>query len=133
VEEVIAAAAGRMRCAVAGERAGRLALTGTYSYGMWFALAAARESIFESARAIITNSGIPMPSNEASSRVYDAFARGVPYDDSASLGDLVNAGWRVFRAGDQQLHANQGHTLIEYTSDLILKSAEIHEIRRLLQ
>lgn len=96
-------------------------------------LSAARESIFESARAIITNSGIPMPSNEATSSVYDAFARGVPYDDSASLGDLVNAGWRVFRAGDQQLHANQGHTLIEYTSDLILKSAEIHEIRRLLQ
>jgi hypothetical protein len=89
--------------------------------------------IFAEAQRIVVAAHISMPSAAATTRVFEAFARGIPYDDGVALGDLINAGWRVFRDGDQEIHASQGHSIIEYTSDLILKSAEIHEIGSILK
>jgi hypothetical protein len=65
--------------------------------------------------------------------VLAAFVRGVPHDGSAAIGDFINAGWRVFNEGEQRIHAQQGRSVVDYISDLVLKSAEIHEIERLLR
>jgi len=92
-----------------------------------------RGDLFAKAQAIVTMAEVLTPSKEATQRVGEAFARGVPFDDNVALGDLINAGWRLFQNREQSLHIKQGRNLVDYVSDLILKSAEIHEIGKILQ
>ena len=91
------------------------------------------EEIYSSANGIVTHSGINLPSADGTAAVLGAFIRGVPYDDSVALGDLINAAWHVFHSGEQENHRQQGHGFADFISDLVLKSAEIHEISRLLK
>jgi hypothetical protein len=90
------------------------------------------DDIFARTQGIISAAAISLPSLLGTEEAEKAFGRGVPYDGSIVLGDLINAGWRVVRGGDQMIHSKQGRNLIDYISDLILKSAEVQEIRRIV-
>jgi hypothetical protein len=92
-----------------------------------------QDHIFDKAQGIVTTAAIPLPNEEKLDAVHAAFSRGVPYDIDATLGDLINAGWRIFRQGESKIHAQQGRSPADYISDLVLKSAEIHEIERILR
>jgi hypothetical protein len=91
------------------------------------------EEIFITANRIVTEGGTDVPSQDLTASVLAAFVRGVPYDGVAALGDFINAGWSIFLQGEQKIHAQQGRSVVDYISDLVLKSAEIHEIEGLLR
>ncbi len=91
------------------------------------------EDLFVSANTIVTEAGVDLPTTEKTAAVFGTFSKGVPYDGAAAVGDFINAGWRVFYEGEQKIHTQQGRSLVDYISDLILKSAENHEIERLLK
>ena len=91
------------------------------------------EKLFEKATACTSSETILKPTSATTESVRKAFEGGAPYDGDASLGDLINAAWEVFQNGEPKGYAKQGRELAEYLSDLVLKSAEIAEIRKILK
>jgi len=72
------------------------------------------------------------PSSSATQNVKAAFDRGVPYDGMVALGDLINAAWEIFRAAEST-GAEGERKVADYLSDLVLKSAEISEIKSIMR
>ena len=88
---------------------------------------------FESVQKLLNDAKIKTPTHIKTSIVETAFLRGVPTDADVSLGDLINAAWRVFRLSGSQAANQQGSPFLENLSDLVFKSIEIYEIKKYLQ
>jgi hypothetical protein len=86
--------------------------------------------IFDSAQSIITDAKVQTPNEPKTASAEAAFLKGVPTDSEASLGDLINAAWRVFRTANSKASSQQGSPFLENLSDLVFKSAEIYEIKK---
>lgn len=86
--------------------------------------------VFSEAKKIVDPSTIKTPDETTTSKIEKAFLMGVPYDGDASIGDLVNAAWRIFRTAPPDRYASQGRSVVDYVSDLVLKSVEIYELRK---
>lgn len=91
------------------------------------------DELFAKAGDVMSAANISTPTNENMHAALTSFRLGAPYDNAAALGDLINAGWSIFH--DEQLHpkGQASRSVVDYISDLVLKSAEIHEIRSILK
>ncbi|MBS7697566.1 MULTISPECIES: hypothetical protein [unclassified Chelatococcus] len=91
------------------------------------------DNLYEAAHGIIASQPIATPKISTTVEVEERFRIGIPFDGEASLGDIINAGWRVFRSDNQKQYSLQGRSIIEYISDLSLKSIELCEIRKIMR
>lgn len=87
-------------------------------------------TIFDFTITIISKAKVQIPTEEKTAAAEKAFLKGVPTDAEASLGDLINAAWRVFRAANSTASTQQGSPFLENLSDLVFKSVEIYEIKK---
>lgn len=91
------------------------------------------DDLFAAAAGRTSAPTIRKPSKETTQRVKRTFESGAPFDDDASIGDLINAAWEIFLEGDPESYKKQGRAPSDFISDLVLKSAEIAEIRTILR
>lgn len=89
-----------------------------------------RPQLFTEVEQIVRSAGIDKPTDEKTSAVMESFANGVPFDSDATIGDLVNAAWRIFRSSESAKYEQQGRSPVGYLADLVMKSIEIYEIRK---
>jgi hypothetical protein len=80
--------------------------------------------------AVNRTTKIAKPTHEKTSAVVRSFEKGVPFDSEATIGDLVNAAWRIFRFSENNKYEQQGRSPVGYLADLVMKSIEIYEIRK---
>jgi hypothetical protein len=86
--------------------------------------------LFDRVSATVGNSRILLPSKKALENAASAFRIGVPFDGEACIGDLINAAWRVCMNGDVAIFQRQGSNVVDYVSELVLKSIETYELRK---
>jgi hypothetical protein len=86
--------------------------------------------LFTMVQHAIAAAGVSTPSGAESKAAEAAFHVGVPYEGNASIGDLINAAWRVYMGGDSKTFERQGSNIVDYVSDLVLKSVEMYELRK---
>ena len=77
-------------------------------------------------RAFVVAQAIVPPTAEEIDAVYAAFERGQPFAESASLGAIISAGWKLLRArGD--LASDDQRDDFKVLCDLIWKTIEVTE------
>ncbi len=88
------------------------------------------EQTYSTALGVVTDAKVSTPTAAQTQVVEKDFVQGVPFDGDAAIGDLINAAWHIYKSMEQAVFTKQGREPDEYLSDLVLKSAEIHEIKR---
>ena len=86
--------------------------------------------LFGQVDQIVMTAGVQQPSHTTTSAAARSFERGVPFDEEATIGDLVNAAWRIFRSSENVKYEQQGRLSVDNLADLVMKSIEIYEIRK---
>jgi hypothetical protein len=86
--------------------------------------------LFTQVEEIVKSAKLQRPTDEVTGSVAKSFANGVPFDEEATIGDLVNAAWRIFRSSEDAKYEQQGRARVDYLADLVMKSIEIYEIRK---
>lgn len=86
-------------------------------------LASLNDALFSKAQELAAVARVQMPEKHTSETVLESFKNGAPYDDAATLGDLINAAWKRYRDAEQQQKLGAKHSVVDYISDLVLKSA----------
>lgn len=87
------------------------------------------DELFARARKLVNDANVTIPTNPKTTEVETAFRNGVPFDGEATVGDLINAAWRIFKSETNGTYTRQGREVVDYLTDLVLKSVEIHEIK----
>ncbi|MBS7698792.1 MULTISPECIES: hypothetical protein [unclassified Chelatococcus] len=90
------------------------------------------QETFLLARTHVNSKMHPCLTSDGEAHAIECFARGIPSARLLSLGDLINAAWSVYC--DEQKNSalsGQGVSLVPFLTDLVIKSAEIHEFKSL--
>lgn len=77
-------------------------------------------------RAFVTGLGLAPPTGENIARVKAAFERGQPYAETASLGEIISAGWVLLRSNGD-LANDDDRKSYKVLCDLIWKTIEVTE------
>ena len=88
------------------------------------------DALFCEIHQLVVSARIPTPTAAKTDLVLRSFEIGVPFDGEATIGDLINAAWRIYRSPPSATYARQGRETVDYLSDLVMKSIEIYEIRK---
>jgi hypothetical protein len=85
--------------------------------------------VFQIASSCVAGGGIKLPSADKTAEAERAFRDGVPLDGPVSMGDLINAAWRIFESNGEE-YLRDGRRIDDALADLVLKSVELHELRK---
>jgi hypothetical protein len=86
-------------------------------------------AVFEIASKHIASTEVVLPSAARTKEARKAFEASVPFDGSAAIGDLINAAWYIYKDNIAE-YSDDGRRCEEVLADLVLKSIEIHELRK---
>jgi hypothetical protein len=89
------------------------------------------QRLFEKSHSVIEKAKVKMPTDKGTEAAYVAFEKGVPTESDTCLGDLVNAAWRAFRASKDRLAPDNSLQVVENLSDLVFKSIETSELKKI--
>ena len=89
------------------------------------------DALWGLASGLISKNGVVRPNNTLSNKHVREFRLGIPASSPRCLGDILNAGWMLYR--EAQSNSDSGNNVVRLVDDLnemILKTVEVLEFKR---